>query len=419
MVVTRVRPRSDAGLTVVELLITLIIASIVASSTFVFFAGQQRIYETQTKILNVQQNVWAAMETLGRFVRSAGTGMSGCIRPDPDGPGGPLLGDPGPVGTALAPPATGLRAFRNGQGALRIPPLWIVNGAGGAPDSITVAYGQGTFGNFRDTPLGATVTLSTDPITTLPPPPAPLNPFTSMFRPGEFIVLVDATANPANGIGDRGCSLFQITAVNAVVNQLAHSIASEWNPGVAVPAHVAFPFPGGAAAGGGIRHFGQLIWVQFTIGARDDDGDGNFDEDGDGFVDVPALMMTRLDLPVGNPNRGPQVLAEGIEDLQVAFACDTNPPAALPGAASGDGILTESTPPDAADEWLLNAAGDVPGPACNRPSAIRLTLIARSLSPDNTLTSIANAKPAVEDGAPGAPDTFRHRVISTTIFPRN
>ena len=72
---------SDQGMTLVELMVTMIIASIVAASTFMFFAGQQRVYETQTKMLNVQQNVWAAMEVLSRFVRSEGSGMYGCVRP--------------------------------------------------------------------------------------------------------------------------------------------------------------------------------------------------------------------------------------------------------------------------------------------------------------------------------------------------
>jgi len=68
-------------MTLVELMVTMVIASIVAASTFMFFAGQQRVYETQTKMLNVQQNAWAAMEVLTRFVRAAGSGMYGCVRP--------------------------------------------------------------------------------------------------------------------------------------------------------------------------------------------------------------------------------------------------------------------------------------------------------------------------------------------------
>ena len=114
-----------------------VVASLVAASTFIFFAGQQRIYDTQTKLLNVQQNVTAAMELLIRYVRASGTGMLGCVRPDSDGAGADT-GEPGSGGPrhpADRRPATGLRAYLNGTGAIRIPPLWITNGVAGAPDT--------------------------------------------------------------------------------------------------------------------------------------------------------------------------------------------------------------------------------------------------------------------------------------------
>jgi len=48
MVTSRRRSgRSDSrqgGMTLVEIMVTLIISSIIAASTFMFFAGQQRIY---------------------------------------------------------------------------------------------------------------------------------------------------------------------------------------------------------------------------------------------------------------------------------------------------------------------------------------------------------------------------------------
>jgi prepilin-type N-terminal cleavage/methylation domain-containing protein len=117
-----------------------------------------------------------------------------------------------------------------------------------------------------------------------------------------------------------------------------------------------------------------------------------------------------------------QVLAEGIEDLQVAYACDRLP------AAAPDGALTEGT--DAAsrqaDEWVFNQTGDVVPAGCATPAAIRITLIGRSLTEDTNLFGTAGSgsasnsfKPAVEDGAAGTPDNFRHRVLTTTVYPRN
>jgi prepilin-type N-terminal cleavage/methylation domain-containing protein len=371
--------RADRGLTLVELMITMIIASIVAGSTFMFFIGQRRVYDTQMKVLNTQQNLWASMETLTRFVRAAGMGTIGCVSAT----------DPTPTG--VTPPATGLRAFNKGAGtAMRLAPIWINNGAKGAPDAITVVFGTGSFGNFTDANLGGTVTAPTSAITT----PAGLS---AIFRANDFILLVDNTATPAGPpVGDRGCTLFQITGIDPAADSLQHAPMSSWNSGLDIAGLVPFTYTGGATPTAGVRDFGVLNWVQFSI---------------DATGPSPRLMMNRLDGAAG-----PQILADGIEDLQIAYACDLDPP------PTGDGDLTEGTDPASkqADEWTYNTAGDVPPVACNRPQAVRLTIVARSTEPDTTLAGLPkNAKPAVEDGVAGAPDTFRHRVLTTTVYPRN
>jgi prepilin-type N-terminal cleavage/methylation domain-containing protein len=387
------RLRRDAGLTLVELLVTLVVASLVAASTYVFFTGQQRMYETQTKLLNVQQNITAAMEMMTRYVRVAGAGMLGCIRPsanslDP--------GDPPPVSTSTAlanAPATGLRAYLNGTGAIRIPPLWIVDGAGGAPDTLTVAFGNSTFGNWFDAPLGASIAANTP--TTALSVGAGLPPFIGLFRVDDFVVVLD-TLQPINRaaplLNDRGCTLYQITSVNVGTSQLLHASSSNWNPNADIAGMVPFTY-GATATQSGIRHFGTLNWVRFAI------------RPGTSST-PPALTMQRLDL-----GTAAQVLADGIEDLQVAYACDNNKDGDVPDGADRT-----------TDEWRLNASGEVATAInCNRPNAVRITLIARSLTPDTLLASVtSNIKPAAENGAAGASaDQFRHRILTTTVFPRN
>ena len=104
------------------------------------------------------------------------------------------------------------------------------------------------------------------------------------------------------------------------------------------------------------------------------------------------------------------MLADGIEDLQVAYACDNIPRRRR---------AARRLPTKLTDEWILNVAAN-PIPACNRPDAVRITLIARSLTADTLLSGVtSNKKPAIEDGAAGAVDSFRHRVVTTTVFPRN
>jgi len=375
--------RRQRGLTLVELMVALVIAGLVTSSSFVFFAGQRRVYDAQMKVLGVQQNLWAATDTLSRFVRAAGTGMIGCVNST----------DPTPTGTTA--PQTGLRAFYSGAPGTvtRLAPIWITNGASGAPDSITVAFGTGTFGSFSDMALGASVQAATDAVVT----PAGL---TSAFRPGEFGLLLDTGGLPAGPpLGDRGCTLFQITGIDGAGNTLQHASTSAWNPPGAVAGLVPFDYVGGASPKAGIRNFGTLNWVRFSI---------------DSSGPAPRLMMTRLDGLAGPTT--PQVLADGIEDLQIAYACDVTP------VDAPDGVLSEGTDAatKAADEWTYNANGDVPPAACVRPQAVRLTIIARTTdSDDNLAGATTNAKPAAEDGAAGVKDNFRHRVLSTVVAPRN
>ena len=385
----------DAGLTLVELMITIIVASLVAASTFIFFAGQQRVYETQAKLVNVQQNLNISMEMMIRFVRAAGAGMDGCIRPDSDGIGVDTGAAP-PVGPALplsSAPAQGLRAYIEGEGDVRVPPLWITNGAAGAPDILTVAWGDGTFGTWRDADLGATIPVGqpTAPLTCAAAGPA------GAFWANEFVVVLDITPNPlrpAPFFNDRGCTLFRLTQVDVPGGVLAHTTTSTWNPpnDAAGPAMVPFAYSN-AANTTGIRHFGTLNWVRFAIRPPADP------------TGAPALTMERLD------QAGPaEVLAEGIVDLQVAYACDRNP---------NDGLLTEG-PVQTADEWVLNTAADPIPLACGRPDAVRISLISRSLTPDTLLSGVAtNVKPALEDGVAGAPDQFRYRTHTTTISARN
>jgi type II secretory pathway pseudopilin PulG len=370
-------------MTLVELMVALVIAGLVTSSSFIFFAGQRRVYDAQMKVLGVQQNLWAAMDTLSRFVRAAGTGMVGCVNTT----------DPTPTGATA--PQTGLRAFYSGAPGTvtRLAPIWIQNGAAGAPDTITVAFGTGTFGSFSDMALGASVQNATDAVVT----PAGL---TSAFRAGEFALLLDTGGLPAGPpLGDRGCTLLQVTGIDAAGNILQHASTSAWNAPGATAGLVPFDYVGGAAPKAGIRNFGTLNWVRFSI---------------DSSGAAPRLMMTRLDGLAGPTT--PQVLADGIEDLQIAYACDLAP------VDVPDGVLTEGA--DAAtkagDEWTYNTGGDAPPAGCVRPQAVRLTIIARTTdSDDNLAGALANAKPAAEDGAAGSKDNFRHRVLTTVIAPRN
>jgi prepilin-type N-terminal cleavage/methylation domain-containing protein len=381
----RGRRRGDAAFTLVELMVTIAIAGLVSAGTFAFFSGQQTIYDVQSKLLTVQQTVWSAMDTVTRSLRSAGGGMLGCVRADAD-LAGVDTGDPPPGGATA--PQTGLRVSRSGV-VSRIAPLWIKNGVAGAPDTLTIAYGSGASGSFSDAALAAPVTQPLTPIQTLAGQ-------TVRFLTGEFILLV----NGEETNGDRGCTLFQLTGIAVATNTLqTTSAGSTWNSSTNVAGLVPFTYlAGSVVVKGGIRNFGQLTWIQFAI-------------DSTGAPAVPPrLTMNRLD-----GARGPEVLAEGIEDMQISYGCDLAP------VGAPDGVVSEGT--DAAtrltDEWTYNQTGDVPQVGCNRPDAVRITLIGRSLSADALLSTVTNAKPAAEDGVAGTADRFRHRVATVSVHPWN
>jgi type II secretory pathway pseudopilin PulG len=431
-------------MTLVEIMITLIISSIIAASTFMFFAGQQRIYETQTKILNIQQNVWAAMEVVTRYVRASGSGMYGCVRPanyaNPSTQGADRLhsSNPsdGPVTSNLGLcPQTGVRAFVGGQ-MQWIPPLWIVNNSndtGVVPntDIVTVAFGNRTSGTDTDAFLssGNDFLATTDPLV--------LNgdqtgsTLGSMFRAGEFVLLL---VTPSWGFGndprlDRGCTMFQITRDPANSNTLTRDPTPyvtggiQWNPGVSVPLMLP-PAPGaiGLPTGywlndgshsAGVRNFGQLTWVRFYIATNS--------------AGTPQLAMRRMDQPASSG--ADPVLAEGIEDLQVAFACDTGT-LGTPDLTNLNGQLDEGIDDNSkkTDEWWNNVPGDTPPAAgtlgfCNLPTAVRLTMVVRTLTPDDLIDPnlSGNGPLDIEDHryTTRPKDQYRRRVLSTTVYPRN
>ena len=325
-------------------------------------------------------------------------------------------------------PQAGLRAFYRGN-VTSIPPLWIVNNSTGEgalnvrpnTDILTVAFGNRASGTDIDAFLGANFAATDDPITLRDAGTS------DMFRLWEFALLLVA---PSWGYGtnpavDRGCTLLQITSIPQALpkTDLGHAgnmVAPTppgnlaWNPTGSEPAMLP---PGGYAGGttAGVRNFGTLTWISFFI-----------QQAGNG---IPNLMMRQWHLGTAEPLT--QILAEGIEDLQISFACDTGSLVAhnlLP-----DGELNEGAtdPTKRTDEWWNNVPGDdLPAMGtqgfCNLPTAVRVTLVARTLGPDDLIDAVGmgNGPLDVEDHVFPAPpsrptDQFRRRVITTTVFPRN
>lgn len=80
---------SEKGFTIVEILVAVAISGIVMAGIYSAYYSQQRSYETQEKVVAIQQNLRAAMYFMEREIRMAGldpvrTGLFGIITPSSD-----------------------------------------------------------------------------------------------------------------------------------------------------------------------------------------------------------------------------------------------------------------------------------------------------------------------------------------------
>ena len=152
-------------------------------------------------------------------------------------------------------------------------------------------------------------------------------------------------------------------------------------------------------------------------------------------IDVNAMVTRRfaVDSDPTDPQKVPrlvtwaaadksdvEVVADGIEDLQVAFACDDGTP---PNGAFEEGI-DDST--RVSDEWAHNVGGEadadgngLPDPmVCSRGvGSLRLTLTARSASRADT--SPTSQRDKAEDRPKGPKDAYPRRRLSVVVQPRN
>ncbi|KPJ49863.1 MAG: hypothetical protein AMJ41_02195 [candidate division Zixibacteria bacterium DG_27] len=66
------RQRVDAGFTLVELMVAMVVLSIVSTATFYFYVSQHQAYVTQADVSDMQQNGRAAVAQLSYHLRQAG-----------------------------------------------------------------------------------------------------------------------------------------------------------------------------------------------------------------------------------------------------------------------------------------------------------------------------------------------------------
>jgi prepilin-type N-terminal cleavage/methylation domain-containing protein len=399
--------RRQAGLTLIELMVAILLAAILSAGLFYMTAGQTATYDSQLKNVTLQQNLWAAMEYLQRQVRMAGFGIGGCPN------GGEIKaydsGATGGIGHAT-------EAFKvyNDCSLYKTTPC---SGNAGV-DSLTVDYSTLSFGGnlpaVRITGLvGSSGKYWVDSCTGL--------------STSDWVVIWE----PVSGATPpKSCVLMQITNVQPTGNGNGRCKV-EFDPGVGINP----PSDTHALYGGGFGIGALIVRVDKNLGSTSPTTLNPLHFAIDVDHDPPRLMQWRK-----ADKSDAQVVADGIEDMQIAWACDFNSgtgdiPTGMVTGSGADQIFYEGNASSnrQKDEWFSNVASDNE-PSCylNTPvgctvgtncrkapvGIVRITLVART--PAQELGKNQAPRPAIEDrGAATSNDNYQRAVLTTIVKPRN
>lgn len=357
---TQTAPRSRArGVTLIELLVAVaigLIATVAIFQVFAAFEGQKR---TTASGGEAQTNGALALFSLERELRQAGYGIN-----NTDYLGCNILGWDEQLGGI---------AF-----TLTFTPVRITQGAAGAPDTITVMYGNGDL-------LPNPASISQNMI-------SPTVPYVVSnrygFRDGDVIIAAET---------GRDCTLAQVTLLPTGAGQLGNiehlsGTYTDPNTGVAMPTRYNNP------AGSGVSY--TTNGKVFDIGPRPAN---NIYSILNGQLAVQQMLSA--------PATAATALYDGIVQLQAQYGRDTN------GDGSVD-VFDEFAPVTAAD-WATVLA-------------VRLAVVARSnLSerpdPDGVCRITTAASPNRPQWAAGNIDVsadpnwqcYRYKTFETTVPIRN
>jgi hypothetical protein len=424
--------RDTAGMTLIELMISVLLAGILVGGLFYMMAGQDRTYTSQVRLLTAQQNMWSAMEYIQGEVRKAGFGFTGC--------GGEIRTfvalDAGATGDGGIPTMTLVAMeIRNN--------LNLFTGVADGTDSLSMRYVDP---NDPTAPFGMGIRVTHGV------------PKKTGVIGSEHFYLSNATGISKDDLlvicapgADYGYVL-QVTADPKQKNQdndgdgvddwmVDHSSKNNpYNPPFGKLKDV-LP-PGGFPEGSTVVKLGNINDVHHY--AIDNTRD-------------PPMLVTWM----GTDKTTREVIAAGIEDMQVSWACRAAVPETGPTADSdwdfvegackdgnGDGkcvcCVDTSIPPDntcddypdgndacdlrKTDEWANNTPGDT-NPDCTNKSIamVRITLGARTTS--GVVGDRTGFRPGSEDRPTGTPaqdlaktsnvGTYARATLTAKVQPRN
>jgi type II secretory pathway pseudopilin PulG len=463
----RTQPASQRGFTILELLISLIIAVEILIGAAIAFDVHNRMARIQTQVTDMQQSLRIAQYDISRLVRMAGRGgLPAGIDPaavfDPDAPipdlGGLAIEVRNNVGgTVNADPDRNIaRGVAGSPDAVTGTDILIVRGCFSAPlyqiDTTTFDWDPDDNG-IADT---TTITLPNPSLHGIPQSLASLKEEAGAGALAGWLLMMSPEDRSVYGLGRITASAFSPVAAadpDSVTITLDISGGTPLNPLNTLT---------------GVREFPERMTValaclleEYRYYVRE-----VYETPGDATTLMqPRLARARFEPGTETAYRGNNAnlaldLAEGIFDLQVAYAFDSDNPSANPAATAGsfdddldtvgtDDQIVEGTYAAAdrdTDDWLYNDPDDntgslawtahqFPGNTTNPVDllAVRVTTLARTARPDPQFQSEdLNGDPThevVEDNdyeeAPadvfraGRHLNYRIRSLATVIEPRN
>ena len=383
----------QAGLTLAELIGVVALAGLLCFGLFYITAGQQRLYGARIRDVARREHLLGAMRFVTHGLRHAGAGFGGC-------PDGAVLRYAAGATPPLRPSGHAAIRIYNDCNLLVTPASRCPDGSGSDSLSVT-SVGAPAVGAPAGVP-GEGI-----PAMRLARPAHTSSSAIVVRTPGEFQALdLVALWDPAAA----HCTLLQLTG--APVPRPPHvALPHQGGVGVNPPDSVnIFPRPDGYREGSLVIRLGP----EGATAPRHISVDA---------ASTPPRLVTWTGLD-SRPNRRRtrlEVVATGIEDMQIAWACDADRP--------GDGRHFEGADPAARrnDEWVANVAGDTPPAGCDQPEVVRVTLVARSASA--TPGDADGFRPGVEDrprgtaaedlAMSGNTGTYARKKLTATVRLRN
>jgi hypothetical protein len=384
-------PSDEHGLTLVELMIVVLLGGLLTAALFYMMAGQRRVYSSQRNALDLQENLAGAMTYLQKQVWLAGYSVGAC-------------GDTLHAATAVGGPRK-LLDIRNNHNLFR--QALGLGGVNDGTDSFSIRHGDPSTTTLTILPLseGTLTEASTSGYFKGPEPSATIG-----IAQDDLVVLC------APGTGDPG-SLVQVSGAPSW-----DSSRSAWH----------IPFAAGYGSynpSAGFAFFpddGYPAGSTYLVRLGTAETPRHFAIDN---TRSSGVLVTWEGTQIASR----EVIATGIEDMQISWACDGNNDGLLSeGACTTDDCASSSCGARASDEWANNRptqpASDTP-PTCNdRPMAmVRITLIARTVAP--VVGDKAGFRPGAEDHCKGAPSddlaatgnlgTYGRAVLTSKIQPKN